>query len=674
MNEYTQAAGDILAALGGRDNVRAATHCATRLRLVLNDESRVDQAALDALPLTKGTFSNAGQYQIVLGTGTVNRVYDEFVRLAGVQEVSKEEAGALGAEAGNPVQRLVKLLSDIFVPIIPAIVAGGLLMGLNNLLVAPDLFFEGRSLIDAYPQYADLAAIINMFANAPFVFLPVLIGFSATRIFGGNPYLGAALAMIMVHPDLLNAYGYGAAKLEGTVPTWNLLGLSVEKVGYQGTVLPVLVLSWILANLEKFFRRIVPAALDLILTPLLALFITGVLTFTLVGPLTRNLGDGLTAGLTWLYDTAGPLGAGLFGLFYAPIVITGMHHSFIAIETQLLADMARTAGSFIFPIAAMSNMAQGGATFGAMLAARDQKLRGVASAAGVSAVLGITEPAMFGVNLKLRYPFYAAMLGAGLASAFITVFGTKAVALGAAGIPGIISIRADAIPYYIVGMVISFGVAFAGTLALARTSLNPDRAAAPLPASGAQAALAEAPVGGPVGAPTRAVAEVTPPAPVAVQTPAVQAPAAAQALTGRLDGWVMPLTGEVLPLSDVPDPVFGSGTMGPGFAIQPRSGEVRAPLSGTVQTLFPTGHAIGLKTDSGLEVLIHVGLDTVNLQGRGFTPLVAQGERVSAGQPLLRADLDAIRPQVPSLITPVIFTNLAEGQRVEVSGDGVTLL
>ncbi|GHG06377.1 hypothetical protein GCM10017783_18760 [Deinococcus piscis] len=666
MNEYTQAAGDILAALGGRDNVRAATHCATRLRLVLNDESRVDQAALDALPVTKGTFSNAGQYQIVLGTGTVNRVYDEFVRLAGVQEVSKEEAGALGAEAGNPVQRLVKLLSDIFVPIIPAIVAGGLLMGLNNLLVAPDLFFKGRSLIDAYPQYADLAAIINMFANAPFVFLPVLIGFSATRIFGGNPYLGAALAMIMVHPDLLNAYGYGAAKLEGTVPTWNLLGLSVEKVGYQGTVLPVLVLSWILATLEKFFRRIVPAALDLILTPLLALFITGVLTFTLVGPLTRSLGDGLTAFLTWLYDTAGPLGAGLFGLFYAPIVITGMHHSFIAIETQLLADMARTAGSFIFPIAAMSNMAQGGATFGAMLATRDQKLKGVASAAGVSAVLGITEPAMFGVNLKLRYPFYAAMLGAGLASAFITVFGTKAVALGAAGIPGIISIRADTIPYYIMGMVISFGVAFVGTLALARSGLNPDRAAAPLPATGAQAALAEAPLGHSaalnpstldqsVGAPARAVAE--PPA-----------------QTGRLDGWVMPLSGTVLPLSAVPDPVFSSGAMGPGFAIEPSSGEVRAPLSGTVQTLFPTGHAIGLKTDSGLEVLIHVGLDTVNLQGRGFTPLVAQGDRVEAGQPLLRADLDTIRPQVPSLITPVILTNLDEGQRVEVSGDQVTLL
>lgn len=670
MNEYGQAAADILAALGGRDNIRAATHCATRLRLVLNDESKVDQAALDALPITKGTFSNAGQFQIVLGTGTVNRVYEEFVQQSGVQEVSKQEAGALGAEAGNPVQRLVKLLSDIFVPIIPAIVAGGLLMGLNNLLVAPDLFFKGKSLIEAYPQYADLAAIINMFANAPFVFLPILIGFSATRIFGGNPYLGAALAMIMVHPDLLNAYGYGAAKLEGTVPTWNLLGLSIEKVGYQGTVLPVLVLSWILANLEKFFRRIVPAALDLILTPLLSLFITGILTFAFVGPLTRLLGDGITAGLTWLYDTAGPLGAGLFGLFYAPIVITGMHHSFIAIETQLLADIVRTGGSFIFPIAAMSNMAQGGATFAAAMTTRDQKLKGVASAAGVSAVLGITEPAMFGVNLKLRYPFYAAMLGAGLASAFITFFGTKAVALGAAGIPGIISIKADTIVPYIIGMVISFGVAFVGTLLLARTRFNPDLATPVEVAAPAETTLvATTPA---TVAETAPVSQVVTPSAAAPVVETVAAPATAA--DPRLTGWVMPLEGRVLPLGEVPDPVFGSGMMGPGFAIEPASGEVRAPLGGVVETVFPTGHAVGLKTDSGLEILIHVGIDTVNLNGQGFTPLVKQGERVSAGQPLLRADLDAIRPQVPSLVTPVILTNLAEGQRVEVSGGQVTLV
>ena len=309
--------------------------------------------------------------------------------------------------------------------------------------------------------------MINTFANAPFVYLPVLLAFSASRKFGGNPFLGAALGMLMVHPDLLNGWGFGGASVAGTIPTWNILGFEIQKVGYQGSVLPVLVATFILAKVENGLRKVIPSVLDNLLTPMLAIFITGFITFTLVGPITRDIGFLLGDGLNWLYDSAGFIGGALFGFIYAPFVITGMHHSFIAIETQLLADIATTGGTFIFPIAAMSNVAQGGAALAVGFMTRDTKLKGIAMPSGVTALLGITEPAMFGVNLKLRYPFIAAIIGAATASAFITLFNVKAQALGAAGLPGIISINPQQIGYYIVGMLISFAVAFGLTIALA---------------------------------------------------------------------------------------------------------------------------------------------------------------------------------------------------------------
>ncbi|GIN10297.1 PTS sucrose transporter subunit IIBC [Shouchella clausii] len=463
-----QKAQEILDALGGKENVAAASHCATRLRLVLNDESNVNQKKLEDMDIVKGTFSTGGQYQIILGSGTVNKIYQELAALTNMEEMSTVDVKDAANQKLNPLQRFVKMLSDIFVPIIPAIVAGGLLMGLNNVLTASGLFFDDLSLIEAYPNMADLAALINTFANAPFVYLPVLIGFSAAKRFGGNSFLGAALGMLMVHPDLLNGNDYAVAKLEGTVPVWNILGFNIEMVGYQSTVLPVLVASYILAQLEKFLRKIVPTVLDNLLTPLLSLFITGILTFTFVGPLTRSAGYFLTDGIVFLYETAGPIGGAILGFLYAPFVITGMHHSFIAIETQLLADMAKTGGSFIFPTAAMANIAQGAAALAVLFITKSQKLKGVASASGISALLGITEPAMFGVNLKLRYPFFAALVGAAVANAYITLNNVLAVALGAAGLPGIISIRPDSLIHYVIGMVIAFVVTFSLTVLLSK--------------------------------------------------------------------------------------------------------------------------------------------------------------------------------------------------------------
>lgn len=466
--DYKKTAIDILEALGGKDNVAAAAHCSTRLRLVINDEEIINQEKLDQIDLIKGTFSTGGQFQVIIGAGTVNLVYKELAELTGLSEMSTKEVSSKGNKKMNPLQQFVKMLSDIFVPIIPAIVAGGLLMGLNNLLTAQDFFIEGKSVIEAYPEMADLASLINTFANAAFVFLPVLIGFSAAKRFGGNPYLGAALGMLMVHPDLLNGYSYADAVANNEVPVWTIFGFEIEKVGYQGTVLPVLVSSFILAKIELFLRKRVPSFLDNLITPLVAIFVTGILTFIFVGPITRGAGYLLTDGLVWLYDTTGMIGGAIFGLLYAPIVITGMHHSFIAVETQLIADIAKTGGSFIFPVAAMSNVAQGGATLAAFLLIRESKMKGVASAAGISALLGITEPALFGVNLKLRYPFIGAIIGSAVGSAFISLFKVKAIALGAAGLPGIISISPNSILYYIICMAISIGVAFTVTIVLGK--------------------------------------------------------------------------------------------------------------------------------------------------------------------------------------------------------------
>ncbi|MDQ0226443.1 PTS maltose transporter subunit IIBC [Bacillus sp. 7586-K] len=470
--DYSQAAKQIFDAIGGKENLSAAAHCATRLRLVLHDEGKIDQAKLDGMDIVKGTFSTGGQYQIILGAGIVNEVYKELSKLTGIEEMSTKDVSNAGSKKLNPLQRFVKMLSDIFVPIIPAIVAGGLLMGINNLLTAQDLFIEGKSLVDANPNLADLAAMINTFANAAFVFLPILIGFSATKRFGGNPFLGATLGMLMVHPDLLNGNSYGEALANGDIPYWNILGLEIAKIGYQGTVLPVLVSSFLLAKIEVTIRKITPSSLDNLLTPLFSIFITGLLTFTIVGPITRTAGNLLSDGLIWLYDTTGFIGSAIFGLAYAPIVITGMHHSFIAVETQLLADLAKSGGSFIFPVAAMSNVAQGAATLAVLLLVRDAKLKGIASAAGLSALLGITEPALFGVNLKLRYPFIGAIIGSAIASGFLAIFHVKAVALGAAGLPGIISIKPGSIIYYIIGMVISCAVAFIVTIILGKRAMK----------------------------------------------------------------------------------------------------------------------------------------------------------------------------------------------------------
>ena len=467
---YKKSAESILNAIGGENNIDAMAHCATRLRLVLKDESLIDEESLSSMEVVKGTFATGGQYQIIIGSGTVNKVFAELEKITGKEASTTSEVKSEGNKSMNPFQKFVKMLSDIFVPIIPAIVAGGLLMGINNILTAPGIFYNHHSLIEVHSQFKGLAEMIDIFANAPFTLLPILIGFSAAKRFGGNAFLGAALGMILVHPELMSAYDYPkAVELGKSIPHWHLFGLEINRVGYQGQVLPMLVATYILAKLEQGLRKVVPTVLDNLLTPLISILVTAFITFLFVGPITRTLGYWLSDGLTWLYEFGGAIGGLIFGLLYAPIVITGMHHSFIAIETQLIADNATTGGSFIFPIATMSNVAQGAAALAAFLIIKkNKKLKGIASAAGISALLGVTEPAMFGVNLKLRYPFIGAIIGSGIGAAYISFFKVKAIALGTAGLPGFISISGvnHGWLHYGIGIAITYIVTFVVTYAL----------------------------------------------------------------------------------------------------------------------------------------------------------------------------------------------------------------
>ena len=457
---FPKIAEQVIEKLGGKNNIATAAHCATRLRILLNDESKVDKEGIEAIEGVKGQFSVAGQYQVIFGSGTVNKVHEQLTKQLGIGDVSKAEVAEAALGQQNLLQRIVKGLADIFVPIIPAIVAGGLLMGLYSMLTSIGFFWDNHSVVTKYPEISDLVDFINTIANAPFVFLPVLLGFSATRKFGGNPFLGAALGMLLVHPSLSDGWNYAKTLMEGNIKYWNVFGLEIEKVGYQGTVIPTIISAWVLATLEKNFRKFIPSYLDNLITPMFSLFIAGFLAFTVIGPFGREAGSLISAGLTWLYDTLGFFGGAIFGTLYAPIVITGMHQTFIAVETQLLAEITQTGGTFIFPIAAMSNIAQGAACLGVALALKDAKIRGLAVPSGISALLGITEPAMFGVNLRYRQAFIAAMIGSGLASAFIAFFNVKAIALGAAGFLGIPSIKPDSLAMYSIGMVISFVVAF----------------------------------------------------------------------------------------------------------------------------------------------------------------------------------------------------------------------
>lgn len=615
--DYAKIASEVIRLVGRKENIRSVAHCATRLRLQLRNNDLRDESALSDVEGVKGVFLTQSQFQIIFGAGTVNLVCDEVQKQLGIQsEATENEAEE---KKGNLLQRLVKMLSDIFVPIIPAIVAGGLLMGINNILTSN--LIHGQSIIALYPQWAGLATAINLFAAAPFTFLPVLIGFSAAKKFGGNPYLGAAMGMIMVHPDLMSAYQIGV----GTPPVWDIFGLHISAIGYQGTVLPVLAVSWIIANIEKRLHKVTPSWLDNLTTPLISILVTSFLTFIVVGPVLREAGNLLAAGITWVYNSLGFIGGALFGLVYAPITLTGMHHSFIAIETQLIADSVHTGGSFIFATASMNNVAQGAAVLAVLMMTKNEKIKSICSASGISALLGITEPAMFGVTLKLKYPFYAAIIGSAVGSAYLAGTKTLAQAMGAAGLPGFISMKPDHYLYFAIGLVLSMGVSFILTVVFwKKFNMGAMEGEGTTPAKSSQTVASAS----------------TATAVTSAATETVESSANA-----NTDDEVLfaPMAGEILPISESADEAFAAKMLGDGIAINPSEGTIYAPCDGSVSLLFPTKHAIGITTTKGTDLLIHAGIDTVKMEGDGFEVFVKQGDNVRKGDKLLKVDLEKVR-------------------------------
>lgn len=646
--DHKSVAQRVLKDVGGAGNIVAAAHCATRLRLVLKNQDKVDQAAIDNDEDLKGSFLNAGQFQIIVGPGDVNEVHKHLIA-AGAPEASKDDLKSIAAKQSSLVSRFIKTIADIFVPLIPVLVGGGMLMALNSLLTSKGIFGP-QAVIELFPEWADFADIVNLLSAAPFAFLPVLVGFSATKVFGGNPYLGLTMGAAMVSPALMNGYNVAAslAGAEGTDPMkyWNLFGLQVQQAGYQGTVLPIMLVAFILSHIEKFFHKILKGTIDFIFTPTLTILITGFLTFLLVGPPMFQLGTWLGEGINWLYTVAGPLGGLIFGTFYAFIVMTGMHQAFPPIEMSLWA----TGGSFIFVVASMSNVAQGAAAAGVALTTKNKKIKGIASAAAPSAFLGITEPAMFGVNLALRWPFYIAIVSAGIGSMVTSILGIKAGKLGAAGYLGFPSIEATVgagIPGFLGCLVLTTVIAFVASFIWGKKveSGNTEEAEAPA-----------------VPAATEASTEA----------PSV---ASAEASDEGVELGAH-LVGTVLPLVDVKDPTFSSGALGAGIAVEPTEGKLYAPADGKITVAFPTGHAYGLRTEDGLDLLMHIGMDTVELDGKHFTPKVAKGDTVKRGDVIAEFDIPAIKAAGYPLATPLVITNskkLAESvQDAQNSGAAVT--
>ena len=637
----------------GKDNLVAAAHCATRLRLVLKDDSIINQKALDDNADVKGTFKTDGQYQVIIGPGDVNFVYAEIIKETGLKEVSTDDLKQIAASGKkfNPIMALIKLLSDIFVPIIPALVAGGLLMALGNFLTSKGLF-GSQSLVQMYPAIKGLSDMIQLMSAAPFWFLPILVGISAAKRFGANQFLGASIGMIMVAPGAANIIGLTAKDLIGKASTigaytefWDIFGMHVKQTSYIYQVIPVLAAVWILSYLEKFFHKKLPSAVDFTFTPLLSVMITGFLTFTVVGPVMLLVSNGITDAIVWLYNTTSFIGMSIFGGTYSLIVMTGLHQSFPAIETQLLSAWRNGSGhgDFIFVVASMANVAQGAATFAILFLTKNAKTKGLASSAGVSALLGITEPALFGVNLKYKFPFFCALIGSAVGALFAGLFQVVAVSLGSAGFLGFLSIDAKSIPFYFLCEVIAFAIAFALTYFYGKTKA-------------ADVFAAEA---------TVEVAVET------VEKEVVEEQVVENENSLQNETILAPVAGEVVPLADVNDPVFSSGAMGQGLAIKPSEGVVYAPADAEVTIAFATGHAYGLKTSNGAEILIHVGIDTVSMNGEGFNHTVAQGDKVKAGDVLGTFDSAKIAAAGLEDTTMVIVTNTADYASVTPVGQGI---
>ena len=603
--DYRKTAQDILDHVGGSKNIASAAHCATRLRLVIADNKKVSKEALENIDGVKGVFEASGQLQIILGTGTVNKVFAEFIDIAGITASSKAEAKEAAAEKQNWFMRAIKLLGDIFVPIIPAIVASGFLMGIMN-----SLDFMNSNGFLQINTHSSIYVFANLFSNIAYTFLQILIAFSAAKAFGANQYLGAVIGMIMIHPSLQNAY---TVATEGVQQTQSVFfGLfKIDMVGYQGHVIPVIIAVWILAVIEKKLHKIVPEVLDLFVTPLVSVFVTGYLTLSIVGPIFVWAENAILGAIQWMLTLPLGIGSLIMGSLYAPTVVTGIHQMYTAID---IGQIAKYGVTYWLPLASAANVAQGAAALAVGIKSKDKKIKSLALPSSLSAFMGITEPAIFGVNLRFFKPFIAGCIGGGCGALYASLVHLGAKGTGVTGIFGILLCLNQPLQY-LIEMVIAVGVAFAISFVIYKDA-----------------------------EPKAVTADVT----------------ETTGTTETVEKLTSPVNGTQISLSEVADETFASEMLGTTVAVEPADGKIVAPCDGEVSNIFETGHAVCITTESGGELLIHIGIDTVKMDGKGFTKKVSDSDKVHAGDILVEANLEEIKNAGYQTTTMMILTNTDE--------------
>ena len=622
--DYAKCAKEIFDTVGGRSNLVSAAHCATRLRLVTVDNSKIDMKKLENIDGVKGVFSNNGQLQLIIGTGTVNKVYDEFLKVSGMTAATKEEVKAAVAAKQPVFKRMIKALGDVFVPILPAIVASGLMMGLVEAL--------GK----AMPAFAgsDWYGILDLFANTAFTFLPILIAVSAARVFGGNIFLGAVIGMIMIHPNLINAWSV-ASMDAADIPVWHLFGFSIRQVGYQGHVIPVIIAVWIMCKLENWLHKHVPEMIDLFVTPLCTVLITGFLTIGLIGPVFSTAETYVLEFASWIITVGHGIGAMIMGAIYPLTVVCGIHHMYNVIEAGMLAS---DGVNIWMPIASAANFAQGAACLAVGLKARNYKTKSISIPSALSAALGITEPAIFGVNLRFMKPLVCGMAGGAVGALLGSIFHIGATSYGVTGIPGFLT-TLDYSAQYAIMLAVSFAVAF--TLTWFTWKEDPEDA--------------------------KVTVAKTDDAPTATEETAEEV-----MVDGTAKKLYAPIQGTIIPRNEIPDDTFAAGVLGDGVGIDPEEGVVVAPFDGEISSVTDTKHAIGITGPADMEVLIHVGVDTVNMKGDGFELLVEEGQKVKAGQKLMTFDIAKIKAAGYSPVAAVLLTNSDDYPEFKVVKTGKT--
>lgn len=627
MGKYAEDAKELLRLVGGKENIAAVSHCMTRMRFVLNDPKKADIEKIEAMKAVKGSFTQAGQFQVIIGN-TVADFYNDFIAVSGIEGVSKDAVKHAAKQNQNVLQRVIAALAEIFAPLIPAIITGGLILGFRNCIDSLYLFEDGTKTLCQISQFwAGIDSFLWLIGEAVFDMLPVGIYWSVTKKMGTTQMLGIVLGLTLVSGQLLNAYAV-AGTAAADIPVWDFGRFQVNMIGYQAQVLPAVLAAFTLVYLEKFFRKITPQVVSMIVVPFCSLLLAVMVSHFVLGPVGWKIGSAISsvvyAGITGSFKIV--FGA-VFGFVYAPLVITGLHHMSNAIDLQLVADYG---GTMLWPMIALSNIAQGSAVLGmTALQRKDAQAQEVNVPACVSCYLGVTEPAIFGVNLKYGFPFVCGMIGSACAAVVCVATGTTANAIGVGGLPGILSIQTDSMAGFAVCMVIAAVIPFVLTTAAGKKRLTTQDNK-----QSAQAAAGSVPE------------EIK-------QT----GTAASQ--------WKAFLTGQVITLKEVGDGVFSEGIMGDGFAIIPETDILYAPADAEVSVLMQESrHACGLTLDGGVEILLHVGIDTVDMQGDGFQYLVSQGEKVKAGTPLLRFDREKIRAAHHPDTTVCMITETADVNNV----------